>query len=308
MQTFGKAVVAGGSGFIGRSLVAALKPRSQSIIVLTRDPERAARTLGADVVCRKWFPHSEAGLIEILDGASAVFNLCGEGIADHRWTAEYKKRLRDSRLEPTSTLVSAMASCSNKPPVLINASGINYYGPRGDERIDESAAPGTSFLADLCVRWEVAAQRAEEYGVRVVRVRNGMVLSAHGGALPRMLLPFKLFVGAPVGSGRQGVSWVHLDDAIGLLLHAATNTEVSGPLNCTTPDPVSNRAFSKALGRALHRPVWMPVPGFMLRLMYGELATELLLEGAFIEPARALTSGYQFRFPRLGDALSDLLG
>jgi uncharacterized protein (TIGR01777 family) len=290
-------VIAGGSGFLGGALAARLRP-SRTVKILTRRPRPGA----ADDV--GWTPDGSTGDWRgVVEGAEAVINLAGEGIADRRWTPARKAALRDSRLRATGSLVAAIDAASTPPRVLVSASGVNYYGAHGDERLEEDAPPGTDFLATLCVEWEGAAQAARAR-TRVVTVRNGVVLDASKGALPRMALPFKLGVGGRVGSGWQYLSWIHRTDWVELIVWLMEH-DATGPFNGTAPEPVTNRDFSRALGRALHRPALFPVPGFALRLAVGELA-DMLLTGQRVVPAHALARGFRFRFPTIDAALSDL--
>src|SRR5439155_1366153 len=218
------------------------------------------------------------------------------------WSAPQKELIRQSRVLATRTLVDAVAAAEPRPKVLVNASAVGYYGPRDDEAVDESAGPGTGFLADVCQAWEQEALRAEELGLRVVRLRLGVVLAAHGGALARMLPPFRAFVGGPIGSGGQWMSWIHRDDVTGLVLDALANDAYRGPVNATAPQPVTNRDFASMLGRTLARPAWLPTPAFALRLALGEMA-ELLLTGQRVLPGVANRFGYPWRYPELGGAL-----
>ncbi len=233
-----------------------------------------------------------------------MINLAGEGIADRRWTAARKVALRESRLRATTSLVAAINAVSTPPRVLISASGVNYYGPHGDERVDETTPPGHDFLATLCVDWERAAQAASAR-TRVVITRNGVVLHPSGGVLERMALPFKLGVGGVVGSGRQYMPWIHREDWIELIAWFIDQRAEDGPFNATAPEPATNRDFSHALARALHRPALFPVPGFALRLAVGEIA-DILLTGQRVVPARALAGGFTFRFPTIEAALTDV--
>jgi len=291
-------VIAGGTGFLGRPLAARLR-QGRAVKILTRHPRAGI----ADEV--RWSPDGSAGeWSRALDGADAVINLAGEGIADRRWTAARKHALRESRLRATASLVAAIDEVSTPPRVLISTSGVNYYGPHGDERLDEATPPGGDFLATLCVDWERAAQAAATR-TRVVITRNGVVLHPSGGALKRMALPFKLGVGGVIGSGRQYMPWIHLADWIELMVWLIERTAADGPFNATAPEPATNRELSHALARALHRPAIFPVPAFALRLAVGELA-DVLLTGQRVVPARALANGFTFRFPTIEAALDDL--
>lgn len=302
-QTLDRAVVAGGTGLIGRRLVAELLRQGVAVTVLTRDPAGAKVPEGAEA-------RSYGEIVTALDGADAVFNLAGASIAGRRWNEAYKRELVESRTATTAKVVEAIGRCARKPKVLVNASATGYYGPRDAGPIDESAAPGTTFLAGLCQGWEAAADGAAAHGLRVVKLRTGIVLAREGGALPKMAFPVKIFQGAKLGRGDQGLSWIHMDDLVAMYLKAATDEAWSGAVNATAPEPVSNAAFTKLLGKHLHRPI-LPVPGFTtavaVKLLAGELSGELLT-GAFVLPKRAETLGFAFRFKTADTAVGDLLG
>jgi uncharacterized protein (TIGR01777 family) len=242
---------------------------------------------------------------EALRPCDAVVHLAGEPIAQ-RWTPEAKRRIRESRVEGTRRLITGLSGLPSLPRVFVCSSAVGFYGSRSDEVLSETSPPGTDFLASLCVQWEQSAAEASSLGMRVVSLRTGMVLGPGGGALARMLLPFRLGLGGRLGSGRQWMSWIHLDDLLGLIEFALGHEEVSGPLNATAPNPVTNREFTAALGRALHRPAFLPVPGFALRLLFGEMASVLLSSQRAI-PRAALDGGFEFRHPELGPALQDVL-
>lgn len=292
-------LVCGGAGFVGRHLCRRLWGLGHEVVVVSRTegapPPGAARRV------------SWESIQDAVENAEAVVNLSGAGVADGRWSARRKVELKASRLTTTSRVVQAILAAKRKPEVLVNASAVGYYGDRGDERLVESSTPGAGFLAELCLAWEHEADRATEAGVRVVAARIGVVLGLGGGALPRMLPPFKLGLGGPLGSGRQYMSWIHVEDAVNVLWLALSRRELRGPLNVTAPAPATNREFSRALAAALHRPCLFVVPGFLLRGALGEMA-ELLLGGQRVEPAAALGCGHEFRFPELGPALADLTG
>jgi len=277
-----RVVVTGGTGFIGRVLAARFLAEGDDVVV-----PRRGDTSG-------------------VDGADVVVNLSGEPIAQ-RWTDAARRRIEESRTEGTRRLVAAIASAKARPSVLISASAVGYYGARGDEELDEEAPPGDDFLARLCVRWEEEAAAAAALGVRVVRIRTGVVLAADGGALAKMLPAFKVFAGGPVGSGMQWMSWIHRDDLVSLFLFALRSAAVAGALNGTAPVPVRNRDFASALGAALHRPAVFPAPAAALRLVFGEMAT-ILLDGQRVVPKRALSLGFSFRYPDLRSALHAALG
>jgi uncharacterized protein (TIGR01777 family) len=242
-----------------------------------------------------------------MDGADAAINLAGESIAGKRWSVEQKARIRDSRIRATRGVVEAIRDAAHRPGTLVNASATGYYGPRGDEPVDETTGPGDDFLAQVCRDWEREALAAESLGVRVVLVRTGVALGRGGGALEKLLPPFKAFVGGPLGSGRQGFPWVHRDDVLGIYRWALENESVRGPVNATGPELVDNRAFSRTLGKVLGRPSWAPVPGFALKLLVGEMAGPLLLEGQHVRPTRTEELGYRFKFRTVEAALQDLL-
>ena len=291
-----RVLVTGGTGLVGRPACDALRAAGHAVTIVSREPGRVpARAIGWD------------GLRTAIPETDAIVNLAGESIASGRWTAARKAAIRSSRVEATRALVDAVAAASPRPKVLVNASAVGYYGAHGDEPLDETAAAGTDFLARLCVEWEAEARRAEALGVRVVVVRLGVVLAPDGGALSAMLLPFRAGLGGPIGGGRQWISWVHRDDVVGLLREAVGNAEYAGPVNATSPNPVTNRDFARALGRALHRPTVLPVPGIGLRLLMGEMAT-MLLTGQRVLPKVAERLGYAWQQPELPEALERCVG
>lgn len=299
-------VVTGGTGFIGRALCASLQQAGHRVTVLTRRPQEANRVCGAAVTAVEWSDGGASGWEQALEGADAVVNLAGAPIADARWTTARKRLLTDSRVRGTRRLVEALSRRTIKPRVLVSASGIGYYGASDDRALDEGAARGQGFLADLCLEWEAAALEAASFGTRVVTLRTGMVLEQDGGALPKMLFPFRLFAGGPIMPGAQWVSWIHRRDHIGLILWALTAPGVSGPLNAVAPGAVTMHTFCDVLGRVLHRPSWLPVPGFALQVALGELGT-LMTTGQRVSPAKALASGYKFEYPTLEPALRAIL-
>jgi uncharacterized protein (TIGR01777 family) len=277
------------------------------VLVLVRSLDRAEEYLPtAERVV--WQATSSVQNVKDLEGLDAVVHLAGESIAAARWSEKQKKNIRDSRVLGTRHLVEALNRCERRPAALISASAIGYYGDRGDEPLDESSEPGTGFLADICQQWDREALRARDLGIRVVLLRTGLVLSNQGGALPRMLLPFKMFVGGPLGSGRQWISWIHIDDEVEVIRYALAEKQIEGALNATAPHPLMNREFSRELGKVLNRPSLMPVPGFALRFALGEMGERLLLEGQCVLPRKLEAAGYNFRFPGLSEALKYLLG
>ena len=299
-------VVTGGTGFIGRPLCLSLCQEGHQVTLLTRRPSETQRLFGAAVTAVEWNGRETGSWEQVLEGADVIINLAGAPIADARWTAARKRLLTDSRVRTTRLLVEALSRRSSRPRTLINASGIGYYGASDDRVLDEGAVRGQGFLADLCLEWESAAIRAAEFGTRVVLLRTGMVLEQDGGALPKMLLPFRLFAGGPIMPGTQWVSWIHRRDHIGLIQWALRTPTVSGPVNAVAPTPVTMSEFSKTLGKVMHRPSWFPVPGLALNVALGELGT-LMTTGQRVSPAKALSGGYVFQYPTLEPALRAIL-
>ena len=297
--------VTGATGVIGSRLVADLRARGDEVTVLSRDPGRAGTALGTEA--HRWEPGAGPPPAEALEQRDAVVHLAGENIAQ-RWNDETRRRIHESREQGTRRLVEGLAAVPGdaRPKTLVSMSGIGYYGDRGDELVDEDTPPGDDFLANVCIAWEAEAEAATELGVRVVRTRNGVVLDRHAGALAKMLPPFKLGVGGPVAGGRQYLPWVHLDDAVGVITAALDDAAWSGAYNLVAPDPVTNAEFSKALGRALHRPAVLPVPAFALKVLYDGMA-QLVTDGQRAVPRRALEQGYAHRHPGLDAALRDAL-
>ena len=295
--------ITGATGVIGAALVRELSARGDEVIALSRNPERARAALGVDAVA--WDPLAEPAPPVALSGRDAIVHLAGENVAQ-RWTGEHKRAIRDSRVIGTRNLVAGLRDAEERPGVLVSGSAVGYYGPHGDEPIDEDAPPGQDFLAQVCVEWEREAQAGAELGLRVAQMRTGVVLDAQGGALAKMLPPFRLGLGGPVAGGRQYMAWIHGEDVTGLLMAALDDDRWIGPFNTTAPDPVTNAAFARALGRALHRPALAPVPGLAIKLRYGEMA-EIITTGARVLPAKALVLGYQFRYPMLAEALAAAL-
>jgi hypothetical protein len=295
-------VIAGGTGFIGKSLCEALNLHGHRVTMLTRRRAEVERIFGSTVRAVEWDAKSSGSWEQSLNGTQAVVNLAGASIADARWTDSRKWLLTESRVNATRLLVQACGRLAVKPLVFINASGIGYYGPQGDEVLDESSGPGKGFLADLCVEWESAAREASSHGIRVVCLRTGMVLEREGGALPRMVLPFRLFMGGPVMPGTQWISWIHRDDLVGLIEWALTNKTMAGPINAVAPSPVTMTDFCRTLGLVLRRPSWFPVPEFVLKMALGELGS-VMTTGQKVAPVIAQRSGYRFLYPFLEGAL-----
>jgi uncharacterized protein (TIGR01777 family) len=298
-----KLTVTGASGLIGSRLVRALQARGDEVTVLSRNPGRAARDLG--VTALPWEPLRSPAPAAALEGRDAVVHLAGENVAQ-RWSSKAQEAIRASRDTGTRNLIEGLRGADARPAVLVSSSAVGYYGAGGDEVLDESHPPGDDFLAGVCVAWEREAERASELGMRVVRIRTGVVLDRRGGALAKMLPPFRAGVGGPVAGGRQYMPWIHADDVVGLYLAAIDGDGWSGPVNASAPEPVTNAEFSRALGRALRRPAVFPVPGAALRLLYGDMA-EIVTEGQRAVPRRALEHGYRFAHPDLDEALRDAL-
>lgn len=296
-----KALVTGATGLVGRALLRELT----HAIVSTRDPAHAARRIGA-VPAVAWQPELEIAPPAAFDGAGVVFHLAGEPVAQGRWTRERKARIRDSRILGTRNLVAGLAALPAPPPVLVCASAVGFYGNGGDAELRESSPKGEGFLADVVEAWENEARAAERHGVRVVMARFGIILARDGGALARMLTPFRLGLGGKLGDGRQWMPWVHIDDVVGLLLLAARDERLRGPVNVVSPEPVSNARFTRALGEALGRPTLLGVPRLALRAVFGELC-EPLLESQRVVPGVAAALGYEFAFPHLAPALEACL-
>lgn len=297
--------VTGATGLIGVRLVHALRARGDEVTVLSRNPVKAQESLGAGVAATAWDPMAGPAPAEALSGRDAVVHLAGEPVAQ-RWNAKVKQAIRDSRETGTRNLVAGLRAAEPRPTALIASSAVGYYGKHGDEVVDESTPAGSDFLASVCVAWEHEAHAASELGLRVAHIRTGVVLDATGGALKTMLPPFKLGVGGPVASGRQYMPWIHADDIVGLYL-AALDGDWHGAYNGSAPEPVTNKVFSKALGRALHRPAVAPVPAFAIKALYGEMS-EVVTEGQRAVPKRPLEAGYAFRHPDLDEALTSALG
>jgi uncharacterized protein (TIGR01777 family) len=296
-----KCVISGGTGFIGRHIVDRLLRDQHYVGVWSRQPGREKR---AAVASFSWDPLDGEPPAESLNTMDAVIHLAGEPVAQ-RWNAEVKQRIRDSRVLGTRALVDAISRVQHKPKALVCASAIGYYGDRGDEVLIESSTPGSGFLADVCRGWETEASRAAEFGLRVVRLRIGFVLGKNGGALAQMVPAFRAFVGGRLGSGKQWMPWIHVNDVAEMFVHAVEH-EISGVWNATSPNPVTNAAFTREMGKALHRPAVFPVPPFALKLAFGELGRHML-DSSRVIPEAALKAGFKFQYPDLGPALRDLL-
>jgi uncharacterized protein len=300
-----RVLVTGASGFIGSALCDALLVRGDSVVGLTRDPQRA-RSTNPSVVWHAWEPTLERPPADAFAGVDAVVNLAGEKI-NQRWNDDVKRRIMESRRAATRNLIGALAGLERKPRVLVNQSAIGFYGDRGDAIVDESAEPGEGYDSEVVREWEAAAREAGALGLRLVVVRTGHVLDPSGGLLGELMTPFKLGVGGPIAGGHQYMSWIHIDDEVGILLWAIDNERVGGTINATAPNPVTNRDFSRALGQALGRPAVMPVPGLVLDLKFGKEFGQVLRGGQRVMPRRALDLGYEFQHTEINEAFRSLL-
>lgn len=304
-------IITGGTGFIGSRLAKELIDAGHEVIVLTRNAARRPSDLPAKAQLTEWDAKTGKGWSQLIDANTAIVNLAGEpieggGFIPKRWTDERRKRILESRLNAGKAVADAVQNASAKPSVVIQSSAVGYYGYTDDQVITEDTPPGNDFLADVCVQWEQSSASVEAMGVRRPIIRTGLPLHKDEGVLPRLVLPFKLFGGGPMGNGKQWYSWIHIDDQIGAMRFLLDQADATGPYNLTAPNPHKNKDFAKILGQVMHRPSWMPVPAPALRIMLGEVAN-LALKGQRVVPDRLLKSGYNFKFPQLEMALKDLL-
>ena len=299
-----RVLIAGGTGMIGTALTRSLLADGYSVAVLTRDPATARLPEGASAI--RWDARTPAGLADELSRVDAVVNLVGERLSKWPWTKAQKQRFWSSRVDAGRALAEAIRLASPRPKVLLQASGVNYYGPHGPELVSEADPAGSDFLAQLCVAWEASTQPVEALGVRHAVIRTAVVLSAKEGILPLMMLPVKLFAGGPLGGGKFGLPWIHLADEVAAIRFLLENEKASGAFNLTAPTPTSSGDFLRAVAKSLHRPYWLPVPGFALRLLLGEMSV-LLLEGQFLRPQRLEEIGFRFRYETIGGTLDALL-
>jgi uncharacterized protein len=301
-----KVLVTGASGRIGKALCDELLARGDEVVGLTRDPEKA-RTAQSQITWHGWEPTLERPTEAAFEGVDGVVNLVGEKI-DQRWSDEAKRKIMDSRKVATHNLAGAIEGLATKPKVMVSQSAVGYYGNRGDEELDESSAPGEGFDASVCVEWEKAAHEVESAGVRLAIVRTGQVMETGGGILGELLLPFKLGLGGPLAGGNQWVPWIHLSDETGILTWALDTESVSGVVNGTAPNPVTNKEWSKALGRAVHRPAVLPIPGFAVEVKFGREFGKVAQGGQRVLPKRTAELGYAFKYPEIDGALRNLVG
>jgi uncharacterized protein len=294
-------LISGSHGLVGTALIKSLEQEGghEMFRLVRHYPESASEI--------EWSPDRYSIALARIEGFDAVVHLAGESIAEGRWTEEKKKKIRESRIKGTKLLADALANLSNPPRTLISASAIGYYGNRGDELLTEASAPGDDFLADVCREWEATTALAKEKGIRVVNTRFGIILDAHGGALAKLLPPFRMGIGGKIGSGKQWMSWIALDDVVGGIKFALANDSIRGPINFVAPTPVTNREFTKTLGKALSRPTIFPIPAFGLRLLFGEMADALLLSSQRVEPSKLREADYQFEYSELAIALRHVL-
>jgi len=300
-------IITGATGFIGRALCEHMAKRGHEVIALTRSLAKAQGLLGEPVKSVKWDGRSAQGWVSLADGAGAIVNLAGENIGSRRWTQATKRAILQSRLNVGRAVVEAVELSTAKPKVIVQASGVGYYGPHGDEILDESSPCGEGFLSDVAHQWEASTKPVEAMDVRRIIIRTGGVLEREGGMLPRLLLPFRLFIGGPLGGGRAWFSWIHRDDEVAAIRFLIENEDVRGVFNLTAPEPLTIRDFCRLLGHVTRRPSWLPVPGFVLRLLFGEMADALLLSGQRVLPKRLQEAGFEFKYPTAETALRAIL-
>lgn len=300
-------LITGASGFIGRALVRELAANGHEIVALTRNPETSRDRLPVGISLAAWDGRTAAGWGGLADGARAIVNLAGDNLAEGRWTKAKKARILASRVEAGSAVVEAVRAARIKPRVLIQASALGFYGPAGDEELDEDSPAGAGFLAGVARTWEDSTKAAEALGVRRAVIRSGLVLGAGGGVWPRLVPPFRFFAGGPLGGGRQAFSWISLEDEVRAIRYIVENEDLAGAFNLTAPGPLRQREFCRVIGRALRRPCWLPVPAPLLRLLFGEKARETLLTGQRVLPRRLLAAGFVFRHPDAASAVAAIL-
>lgn len=298
-------IITGGTGLIGKALANALLADGHQVIVLSRNPDKATNT-PYGLQLEKWDGKSTAGWGHLVDGAGAIVNLAGEGIADGRWSAERKKLIRESRVHAGLAVQDAVKQATEKPKVVLQSSAVGYYGPTKDEMITENSPPGADFLSKVCFDWEASTVPLVQMGIRRPVLRTGVVLSTEGGAFPKMRLPFKFFAGGPIGSGKQWLPWIHLEDEVRAIQFLLNHESATGPFNLSAPTPVTNKEFGETLGKVMERPALAPAPAFVMKTIFGEMST-VLLDGQRAIPTRLEEAGFTFKFPTLEAALRDLL-
>ena len=300
-------IITGGTGFIGRALSPRLVQEGFDVVCLTRNVTAAKNKGLSGVKFGGWDGKSASGWVDYAEGAAAIINLAGESIGSGRWNAKKRQKILQSRIDAGKAVTEAVKSAKNKPGVVIQASAIGIYGNRGNEILDESSASGDGFLADVAKAWEDSTREIEELGVRRVVIRTGIVLGSAGGTFPRLLLPYRFFLGGPIGSGKNWISWIHLADEIECILFLLKRKDPSGVFNLTAPHPTQNRLFSRKLGQVLKRPSWFLIPGPFVKLVFGKMAEETILSSQRVLPTRLEETGYSFVYPHLTGALADLL-
>jgi len=300
-----KVLIFGGTGFVGRNLIEELEDNQYQVFVVTRNREKYLESLANKVQLLEWDTFSSLSSIDKLPEMDIVINLAGESLAEKRWTSSVKEEIKDSRVRTNRAIVTAINNSVIEPELLISASAVDYYGPRQDEKITEKEKAGDSFLARVCRAWEEEAYKVQNESTRVVTTRFGVVLGEEG-ALQRMVLPFKLYVGGPVGRGEQWLSWIHIQDLVKMIRFIMENQDLTGPVNAVSPDPVRMKDFSKTLGNVLNKPSWLPVPEFMLKIVLGQMS-EVLLQGQRVYPEKISHTEFEFNFPEVKSALEDVL-
>jgi uncharacterized protein len=299
-----KIVIFGGSGFLGKHLIPRLLASGHSITLITRRPSAVTKDPFPSIDVEEWSTPERLAIV--LDGIDAIVNLAGESIGAKRWTAARKNKILTSRVETTRAIVQTIERMSKKPSVLLSASAVGYYGNVENDEVTETHPPGNDFLANVCVRWEEGARKADRFGVRVVLPRTGIVLARDGGALQRMLLPFRLFVGGPIGTGKQWFPWIHIEDEIDAMTYLLEHSTISGPINLVAPESITMKKFCSALGKAMNRPSWAPVPSFVLKIALGEMAEALVLGGQKVVPKELVYAGFRFKYSRIDQALAEI--